>query len=362
MKIPRPLGPGPIRAALVGCGNIGAVHQAALGELAGVELVALCDNDAARLAAARRSAASSARPGEGAAGFADFAELLAVTRPDSVHICTPHHLHAPMAAAALAAGARVLMEKPLAMDLAEGEALVRAWEESGLQAGLCFQNRYRPSVIAAKKLLEEGRYGRLLGIRATVAWHRDASYYASAPWRGRWATEGGGVLINQAIHTIDLVQWLGGGCLSSRAAGGNLTLGGVIEVEDSAIIAMELEGGARAMVFATNGHVEDAPVEIEIICEEARLRLVNDLVVYKRTQARAGLPPVEAPGESLARDEASPLDACRAYWGSGHAPLFRDFYACLREGRAFGLDLRAGLASLAILDRAYAQLGRPARA
>lgn len=364
----RGLGPGPLRAAVVGCGNIGAVHIKALAAQDGAELVALCDIDPGRLAAGLALAREAGAAGPGPGGFAGLEALLAQARPDVLHICAPHYLHAPMARAALEAGARVLMEKPAAMDLAEGQALLRIQEACGLELGLCFQNRYRPSVAEAARILGSGTYGRLLGIRALLSWRRDASYYSSGNgWRGRWATEGGGLLINQAIHTLDLIQWLGGGCATARAMGGNLSLRGSIEVEDTATVLLELASGARGILMATNAHIEDAPVEIEILCEGARLRLVNDLWVYGREApvdpgrpGRAGKAE-EGPGRLVCRDDSVVSDARRPYWGSGHQALIGDFYACLREGRPFALDLREGLKTLAILDEAYAEIGRPAR-
>jgi predicted dehydrogenase len=349
----------PLRAAVVGVGNIGAVHVRALSAMSGAQIVALCDIDPAHLAAGQDLAmASAAQAGHRPTGYAELEEMLEHERPDVLHICTPHYLHAPMATQALGRGARVLMEKPMAMDMTEGEALARTQEASGLEAGLCFQNRYRRTAIEAKRIVSSNDYGRLLGIRAFLSWKRDAAYYASGGWRGRWATEGGGLLINQAIHTLDLIQWIGGGCVGAKAIGGNLSLEGVIEVEDTAVVAMDLPGGARGMLFATSSHMEDAPVEIEIVCEGCRLRMVNDLVLFERKGGGASR---ELSGRVLASDSEAPSDARRPYWGSGHAALISDFYDCLRTGRPFALNLREGLKTLAILDRAYSCIGRPKR-
>lgn len=351
----RGLGDRPLRVALVGCGNIGTVHVRAIAAQGGsAQLVALCDIDPGRLAAGIALAGEAAPQ-----GFSRLGDLLAQARPDVLHVCTPHYLHARMASEALRAGARVLMEKPAAMDLSEGLALLGVQEEAGLELGLCFQNRYRPSVAEAARLLGAGTYGRLLGIRALLSWRRDAAYYVSGDgWRGRWASEGGGVLINQAIHTLDLIQWLGGGCTGARAIGGNLALRGSIEVEDSATVILDLAGGARGILLATNAHIEDAPVEIEILCERARLRLVNELTVHERPgTGQAG----EGPGRIVCRDDSSVSDARRPYWGSGHQALVADFYACIRVGRPFALDLKEGLKTLSILDAAYGEIGRPPR-
>ncbi len=345
---------GELRAAVVGYGNIGPVHARAIASLSGARLAAVCDIDPKRLEAAAADLAASPGGLGDVALSADFSGLLA-SGVDVVHLCTPHYLHAPMAAQALRAGCHVLLEKPLALDLEEAEELESVWKASGKALGLCFQNRYRPSVIEAKRILDGGEYGGLLGIRAVVAWNRDAAYYSrGGAWKGRWATEGGGVLINQAIHSIDLVQWLGGGCSSAAGIGGNLGLAGAIEVEDTAVVAMRLSGGARGILFATNGYIEDAPVEIELVCEGARLRLAEGL----RVEERGG----SGRAAALAfLDDLAPVDAARAYWGGGHLALIADFYGCVRDGRPFALDPTEGKKTIAILDAVYAAIGRPKR-
>lgn len=342
-----------IRAGIVGFGNIGPVHAAALAALAdaGVILAAICDSDSAMLELAASAYPQIER-------YGDFGRMVAAGRLDAVHICTPHWLHAPMAERALEAGLDVLMEKPLAMDAAEGRRLAATQRGSGRKLGLCFQNRYRPPVAEAKRLLVSGCYGRLRGIRVLLAWKRDASYYASrGGWRGKWMSEGGGVLMNQAVHSLDLIQWLGGGCSAVACAGGNLTLQGEIEEEDSVIVRMDLAGGARGLLFATNGNVEDAPVEIEILCERARLRIADALyVIPMDSDAEAPAAPL-----TLAPDGDGSSDARRSYWGNRHYDLIRDFYTCVQAGRPFSLDVEEGLKTLELLDACYAMLGRPAR-
>ena len=142
--------------------------------------------------------------------------MLDAEHPDIVHVCTPHHLHAPMAIECLRRGVHVLLEKPVATTVADGEAVVRAAEASTATVGVCFQNRFNPTVRAIRDLLDAGTLGDLLGGRAAVTWFRDESYYEARPWRGRWAESGGGVLINQAIHTLDLLQWFLGDVTTVR--------------------------------------------------------------------------------------------------------------------------------------------------
>src|SRR6478609_4807260 len=189
-----------VRAAVIGCGDISVVHTAAIAEAPDAELVAVCDRDPDRLA--------NATDAYGVPGFADHNTMLDQVRPDVVHICTSHDQHVPVAIDCLARGVHVIMEKPLAHTLADGERLVAAAEQSQAKIAVCFQNRYNTTAAAMHQRLSTGELGRVLGAAATVCWHRTPDYYRSRPWRGTWAGSGGGVLMNQAIHTIDLLQWL----------------------------------------------------------------------------------------------------------------------------------------------------------
>lgn len=327
-----------LRVAVVGCGDISAIHLDALLADPDVETVGVCDVDAGRRDAAAQRA--------GCPGFADLAQLVAAVAPDVVHVCTPHHLHAEQAAQCLANGIAVLLEKPVAHTLAEGERLAAAAAGSGAPIGVCFQNRYNDTSRALRERLDSGELGAVLGGRASVTWSRDAAYYANRDWRGRWATAGGGVLMNQSIHTLDLLQWFLGPVTDVRGRAATLALDGVIEVEDTAAIQLRHRtpaGGVATSVFhATNGHVENAPVMIEVRTEHATLRLDTDLTVtHDDGRVEVVRPAASATGE-------------RSYWGASHALLVRDFHDHVRKGADFWIDVPAALETLRIIDAVYA--------
>src|SRR5918993_3807877 len=188
-------------AAVVGCGDVSVVHFEAIEALPDLQLVAVCDVD--------QDAAARASARYGVPSFASHTELLAAMRPDVVHITTPHDQHVQPAIDALTAGVHVVVEKPVAHIRTEAERLVAAAEQPGApKIAVCFQNRYNATSQAMADLLESGRLGSVLGASATVCWHRPPAYYKSRPWRGQVDRSGGGVLINQAIHSIDMLQWL----------------------------------------------------------------------------------------------------------------------------------------------------------
>ena len=159
---------------------------------------------------ATKTGAARSWPSTAARGTPTTEELLAQAQADVVAICTPHDLHAPMTLAAAQAGAHVLCEKPMARNVAECDAMIAACDRAGVTLGVAFQGRFEPLSVRLKDALDAGRLGRLLWASANTLWHRTDAYYRSGPWRGTWEHEGGGVLINQAIHAIDLLIWLTG--------------------------------------------------------------------------------------------------------------------------------------------------------
>jgi UDP-N-acetyl-2-amino-2-deoxyglucuronate dehydrogenase len=341
----------PLRVALVGCGTIAAVHldaileAAATGTDGGVELVGVCDVDEERRAAAAVRGNCPA--------FADLTAMLDAAAPDVVHVCTPHHRHADLAADCLTRDVSVLLEKPVANTLDEGERLAVVAEESTAVLGVCFQNRYNDTARRLREVLDDGGLGRMLGARASVTWFRDAAYYAERDWRGRWATAGGGVLMNQAIHTLDLLQWFVGPATDVRGTVATLALHDVIEVEDTAALRIRHRTAAGDTVgsvfYATNGHVENAPATIEIRTEHARVRLDTDLTVtHDDGRVETFRPAVVASGE-------------RAYWGASHGLLIDDFYRHVRAGKRFWIDAPAALESLRVIQAAYDQTRGQAR-
>jgi predicted dehydrogenase len=327
----------PRRVAIIGCGDISSVHAAALSHTDRAELVAVCDTDAGRLA--------TARDAYGVPGYADHTALLANEQLDAVHVCTPHDAHAPIAIEALDAGVNVLLEKPLAHSLQAAEQISEAAERSSATLGICFQNRYNTPVRRLHDLLATGELGEVQGVSATVMWSRTADYFADRPWRGH-RDAGGGLLMNQAIHTVDLLLWLLGEAETVRGAATNRVLGDAIEVEDTADLVIDHVGGVRSVLFATLANGVNEPVSVDVTTSEARLTLRDSLTV-RRSDGR-----VEVVEQQLATGE-------RAYWGVSHEVLVDDFYASLDAGKPFWLDAREGTRALEVVQEIYRQSGRP---
>lgn len=324
----------PLNVGIIGCGAIHGLHCDAAAGSALARLALVADID-------ERKAERSAKK-YGCKYCTDYRELLADPDIDVVHICTPHYLHARMAVEAMRAGKHVLTEKPIAIKLSDAREMCRVSAETGRQLGVCFQNRYNSTSLKLKELLASGRPGRVLGARAFVTWHRSAEYYKEgAAWKGTWEKEGGGVLINQAIHTLDLLRWFIGEADKIKGSADTRLLGDVIEVEDTAEASILFENGAVALFYATNCYAANSPVEIEIICEKAVLKLSGDLTVS-----------CEDGSTELIR-QVNAATGEKDYWGCSHSVLIGDFYSSLTAGKRFSIDGYEGLKALEMVRSIY---------
>jgi UDP-N-acetyl-2-amino-2-deoxyglucuronate dehydrogenase len=322
------------RTVVIGCGDISAVHLAAIRDLQGVELVGVCDVDGQRAAAAAAA--------HGVSAYLDHREMLSALEPDVAHICTPHDQHALVAVDCIDRGIHVVLEKPLANTVADAQLVLEASQANpGVKVAVCFQNRYNRASREARRLIEGGHLGAVRGAWATVAWHRTPEYYARSPWRGQRARSGGGVLMNQAIHTLDLLQWFLGPVAHVGSRIGTFALGDYVDVEDTAELVMDHESGSRSVLFATLANTVDSPVTMEIDTERAHLLIRGDLTL------------VYADGRTELVEERRATPTGRTYWGVSHELLVADFYRRLRDSEPFWIGPAEGMASLAVLDQVY---------
>jgi predicted dehydrogenase len=232
----------PVRTALIGCGKVGSIHAAALAALPEAELVAVCD------AVPERAAAFAGR--YGARPFADVGAMLREAAPEAVLIGTPHPLHAEPAIAAAEAGVHVLIEKPMAAGLADCDAMLAEARKTGVALGVVSQRRWCEPVARMRAAIDAGKIGKpALGVFLMYNW-RDADYYRSDPWRGRWDTEGGGVLVNQSPHHLDLLLWFMGPAAEVSGYWANLNHP-TVEVEDTAVASIRFANGGLGSVVAS---------------------------------------------------------------------------------------------------------------
>lgn len=311
-----------LKVGIVGCGNIAKVHAEALNSMDSIRIQAFADCDIRK--------ADIYKEIYGTAGtncWGSLEEMLEKEQLDVVHICTPHHLHVPMAEKALDHGTHVFMEKPPAICRKDFQNLQEKANKSGKRVGICFQNRYNESVTEIFQELSRKKIGEIIGARAFLSWSRNFSYYEESGWRGSRKTEGGGVLINQAIHTLDLLVQFLGTPLEAEAAMCNHHLKSRIEVEDTMEAYIRFEKAA-ACFYATNAYAADAPVFVELECENGRIRMEeNQLWIQYRNGA----------GKSFFYEK--PSGTGKSYWGNSHGRCIADYYECLKTGKKFRNDL-----------------------
>lgn len=256
--------------------------------------------------------------------FSDWQDLLDLDL-DVVHICTPHYLHAPMVTEFLKSGKAVFCEKPCAVSVEQFDKMKNEDEKHPGMLGFCFQNRYNETTLLTDKLIADGSIGDVTGVRAFVTWRRDDDYYEGSLWKGSLETEGGGALINQAVHTLDLMlRYLGEPQIVKGSISNHHLSMQAVEVEDTVEAWMMFEDGKRGCFYASNGYAADAPVIIDIQGERGRISLTgSEVSLYT-----SGNSP-----EHFQCDTKKGIG--KDYWGCGHKACIMDFYRCLDTGERF---------------------------
>ena len=315
-----------IRVGIVGCGGISQAHAWALSNMPGVEIVATAD------ILVERANMLSEKYTEGKANvYSSFEEMIEKesrfdSKLDVIHICTPHNLHVPMAIDGLKNGISVFCEKPPAISRAQFEEMKSVSDKSKAKIGFCFQNRYNQTVLKTDDIIKSHKLGKVIGGRGIVTWRRDEGYYLT-DWKGKLKTEGGGALINQSIHTLDLMLQFLGQPTRVEASVQNHHLKDQIEVEDTIEAWMEFDDGKRGCFYASNGYAADAPVILEITCEKGSVTLLDQMLLLKDENGYSQIPCPE------------PAGIGKSCWGSGHAKCISDFYEKIVTGERFRNDL-----------------------
>lgn len=330
-----------LQTGVIGCGRISVVYAQAFRALEHqMEVKVACDKDMTR---AQDFAAQF--PGCVAV---DTIEDFLTQKPQVAHILTPHFLHKAQAIACLEAGIDVLTEKPIAITLPDADAMVETMERTGRQLGVIFQNRWIDGIAEAKRMLDAGELGTVTGAWSTLNWHRPPSYY-QCDWKGSWEKEGGGVVIDQAIHSIDLVRYLIGSPVTMVHARIDRRVLTSIEVEDVADAAITFKNGAVYSFYACNYYTSNSDIRVEISCEKGNILLVGSTVSITQGDTKRVIAPkaLQTQGES--------------YWGSFHLSQIRAFYGGLTSGGKTAVHPADARETLAVVLGIYssARTGRP---
>lgn len=344
----------PLRAGILGCGNIAANHASAYRELPGIELVVCADVDIER--ARRLVNQYGGRAAEPREIFS--CEL------DLVSICTPHPAHESAVTTAAAHGVHVLCEKPIAVDLGAAARMLGACEEAGVAFGVLFQRRFWPAAQRIRHAIDAGTLGTPFLGHVSVLLHRDTSYYTADTWRGTWATDGGGVLMTQAVHYLDLLQWYMGRAVRVSAECGTFEHGEAIEVEDTAAATIGFDGGGLATVSASTALTPGLGAQVLITGRTGASVGLSEYpegnAAHNHLWAVPGAEEAESPlGAGLTEDlDLAQINGSLAQF---HTLQIADFADAVRFGRDPAVTGRAASRSLAILTALYASAasGRP---
>lgn len=315
------------RAGVIGLGDIAQIHVPLLQRMEHVELVAVCDIDEQKKDEVKN-----------AAFYTSYEEMIEKEDLDVVHICLPHYLHYPVSKYCAEHGLHVLQEKPLALSYQEACAAAVLEANTSTKLCLCLQNRMNASFQKMQEMIRSGMYGTITGIKGIVAWARPKGYYTIKPWRGTWEFAGGGVMINQSIHTLDLMQMIGGEITSIKGSVSNL-LDYDIEVEDTATAAIQFASGVRGWFVATNANSDNDSVVVEVHLEKAILTIQDSKLYIK-----------EGNGDAQEIVEDAVLDGPKSYYGAGHSIVFEDFYQAIEQDNEAYIHLREGVASMKMID------------
>jgi len=324
-----------VNLAILGSGLIGSIHAAAIAEVPNARLTVVIDSveDRAQQLAAKH----------GAAAEKDLAVALKRDDIDAVHVCVPSGLHAKLGTIVAEAGKHVLVEQPIDITLPAARRLVEAAEAHGVRIGVIFQKRFSPAVRRLHDAVQAGTFGRLVQCDAYIKWYREPKYYTDSPWHGTWAMDGGGALINQGIHMVDLLRWIGGPVRSVSAR--TRTAVHTIEVEDQANAVVEFDSGALGVIQASTALYPGFTERLEVHGTKGSAIIEgNDLARWSVMGE-----PEETRQASVPTGHADP----GAIGHKSHVPVIADFADAIIEGREPMVGGRDGLATLEVVMAVY---------
>lgn len=316
-----------LNIAIIGLGVISNIHMDAIRDIKEAKLVALCDCDESK----------GSEYGD-LPFYTDYQIMLEKEQIDCVHICLPHHLHFPVAKDCLERGVHVMEEKPLALNTKEALQLVEVAEKSVSKLGICFQNRCNPSIVKMLEMIRNNEYGTVLGVKGIVAWNRPISYFEEAPWRSKLATAGSGVMINQAIHVLDIMQLIGGEVESIKGSTSNIH-DFEVEVEDTAVANLKFKNGVKGLFLSSIANSFNSNVEIEVECENGKL-IIRDNALYGTYKDKEKTLIVN---DSMRQGE-------KFYYGASHRKTIEDFYRCIINNTDHYITAKEAMKAIEIID------------
>ena len=322
---------------LIGGGNITDTHARAVRAIAGVEIAAIYGTNAGKVNGLCRE--------HGGTPYLDFKAFLEHRPMDLVAIGSPSGLHATQGIAAAQRGLHVLTEKPIDISTRRADDLIEATDRAGVKLGVMFQDRVKPGIRDLHDWISAGVLGRPLLADAKVKWYRPPDYYSGSRWRGTITLDGGGALINQAVHTVDLLLWLLGDVVRVQSL--TATALHAIEVEDTASAVLEFASGALGVIQATTAAYPGYPRRVEITGTEGTVILEQDRILAANLRHPQAITGAAAPDENQSASSALVSDV------RGHQALFEDFLQAIERNTTPVCDGREGRRSFVLVEAIY---------
>lgn len=328
------------KVAIIGCGRISVMHLDALEKIDGVKLVACCD--------IKKDRADAVAKKYGVKAYYDYDEMFEKEPLDAVHLCLPHYIHSKVAIAAFNKGINVITEKPMDVDLESAESAVKIAKEKGVLFGVISQCRYNNSAKLVKKAVDSGKLGKIISARSTLTWKRDDEYYSESDWKGTWDKEGGGVVIDQAIHSIDLVNWIVNSEVESVSCSMANRGHEIVKVEDSAEGLIKYKNGVRYGFYCMNNYGVDEPIEIKLYCEKGKVTFNYDDAIIEYLDGRI---------EEAHQDAVDDVEGGKDYWGFQHVRQIAQYYKALSGKEKLDISGEEALKTHRLIMEIYRQGG-----
>lgn len=337
---------------IIGCGNIAPVHAESIQAVRGAKLLAI---------AGRRAKPTNAFANRfGCDAYTDYLALLKRGDLDAVCVCTPSGTRAEIAKACTQAGKHILSEKPLDITTRRIDRIIEAADKAGVLLGCILQNRFAEGPRQVRKALDQGRFGRLVLGDAYIKWYRSQAYYDSGEWRGTWKLDGGGALMNQGIHQIDLLLWFMGSARTVRAQTATVAHKG-IEVEDIATVMIEFKNGAKGVIEGSTAVWPGHPARVEVHGTEGSAVLEDGKLGFwqfkKRKAVDRKIETMFNSDSELGSGAGDPLSSLKI---EGHRRQIQDFVRAINQGQAPTVDGKEARRSVELIEKIYqsAKTGR----
>ncbi|WP_040213388.1 Gfo/Idh/MocA family protein [Clostridium polynesiense] len=328
-----------IKAALIGCGRISPLHIVSIKRIKEAELAAVCD--------IKEERAENTAKEHNCKYYTDYKEMLLKERPDVVHICTPHHLHHEMTVFAAELGIHVITEKPMSISYEEAKSMVKSCKSNNVTLSVMFQNRFNRAVRFLRKEMLNGNLGKPLAARVIVTWNRSDEYYSHSGWKGTWDKEGGGVVIDQAIHSLDLVRYITGKKPLKVEANILNRRHNSIEVEDMAEGVIECEDNFTVSFYTMNYFTCDLPIDITFHCEKGIASILGDegIILYEDGR-RTSIPLLE-------EDKIDYGNNIKKYWGYYHFIEIKNIYENIQNNSSVEVSGEDALITQELINAIY---------